>query len=105
MTEGRLRKAQDLLEERRRRNEATDLIDCLQLCDKGRIVLGKNGFGEDLGFSSVKQVDEYLKNMEQLRNTLAHAQDLMIGLEWEDIFVLAQRAEELLQGFENICAE
>lgn len=105
LTEARLKKAEGLLEERKRRNEATDLIDCLQLCDKGRIVLGKNGFGVDLGFPSVSQVDEYLKNMEQLRNTLAHAQDLIIGLEWNDIFVLAERAEDLLQGFEKICAE
>jgi hypothetical protein len=83
----------------------TDFIDSLQLCDKGRIVVAKNWLGADLGFASVRQVDEYLKNMEQLRNTLAHAQDLIMGLEWNDIFVLAERAEDLLQGFEKIRAE
>ena len=38
LSESRLQKAEALLEERKRRNQNLELIDCLQISDKGQII-------------------------------------------------------------------
>jgi hypothetical protein len=39
ITKSRLKKAEELLEERRRRKQFCDLLDCLQFSDKARIII------------------------------------------------------------------
>ena len=87
--------AEQLLQERRHRNEAIDLADCLQFTDKRTIVLKSNSLRHALGFPSKGKGEELLKTLEHLRDELAHAQDIITG-RWPQLVEFAQRAEELL---------
>jgi hypothetical protein len=76
VSEGRLQKAQALLDERRRRNQNVRLIDCLQFSDKGQIIARSEEIRQHTIFTSRRQAEEATKKLEQLRNNVAHAQDL-----------------------------
>jgi hypothetical protein len=93
--ERRLAKAQKLLDERKRRNEAVDLADCLEFCDKRAIVVKTDSVRTRLGFLSIQKGTEQLVELEALRNNLAHAQDIITG-NWPKVVKLAALAEELL---------
>lgn len=74
----RLNKAEDQLKDRRRRNEAIDLADCLQFCDKRDIVLKSDDLCRLIGSDSTATY-ELLKSLENLRNELVHSQDIIAG--------------------------
>jgi hypothetical protein len=76
VSEGRLQKAQALVDERSRRNQTVRLIDCLQFSDKGQIIARHEGIRQQTIFTSRRQAEEATKKLEQLRNNIAHAQDL-----------------------------
>ena len=101
VSENRLAKAEQLLQERKRRNEAIDLADCLQFADKRTIVLRSDTLRHALGFPSKDKGEELLKALEHLRDELAHAQDIITG-RWPQLVALAQRAEELLAACEAL---
>jgi hypothetical protein len=84
LSEARLQKAQELLEERSRRNQALRLFDCLQFADKGRIVASNESIRKHTVFPSRRQAEEAIKKVEQLRNNLAHAQDIL-ATDWDTI--------------------
>jgi len=90
LSEGRLEKARALMEERRRRNESVDLLDCLQLSDKGQILLKNPAVREDMGIQSIKEGQKALKELESLRNNLAHSQDI-IHSNWNAIVMFSER--------------
>jgi hypothetical protein len=83
----RLQKAQALLDERRRRNQALGLLDCLQFSDKGQIVARHEDMRNRTVFASRRQAEEAIKRLEQLRNNLAHAQDIIVS-DWQTIVQL-----------------
>lgn len=103
ISEVRLKSAEKVLSDRKSRNEAIDLADCLQWADKREIVLDSDFLREKLGFSSKKKGEELLKKLEYLRNELAHAQDIITG-RWPELFEFARQAEELLITCENFKA-
>jgi hypothetical protein len=84
LSEGRLQKAQALLEERSRRNQKLHLIDCLQFSDKGQVIARNEELRKQTVFASRSQADEAVKNLEQLRNDLAHAKDILTT-DWDTI--------------------
>jgi hypothetical protein len=88
LSEGRLQKAQTLLQERSRRNQGLELFDCLQFADKGQIVARNEDIRQQTIFNSRNQADTAVKNLEQLRNNLAHAQDTLA--DWDTIMQLCQ---------------
>ncbi len=94
--EGRLRKAEELLAERRRRHRSVDLLDCLQLADKGYILLKAEATREALGVASRSLGKKRLKGLEALRNNLAHSQDI-VTLDWEAIARLSANLERILE--------
>ena len=96
LSEGRKRKAQSLLQERRRRNQVTTLLDCLQLSDKGQLLLRNEQMIQEMGFSSRKEGLRMFKQLETLRNYLAHSQDI-IKIGWDIIVELALRTEKLYE--------
>jgi len=95
LKEKRIEDAQKILEDRKRKNEAIDLADCLQFCDKGDIILKTQELTAALGFSSNNSAEKLLGNLESLRNELAHSQDI-ITENWPEVVELAEAAEELL---------
>jgi CBS domain-containing protein len=76
LSEGRLQKAQGLQAERLRRGSHCRLIDCLQIKDKADILLKKQTHLQLMGFSSRREAEHLGRDIELLRNHLAHGQEL-----------------------------
>jgi predicted transcriptional regulator len=100
----RLAKAEQLFQERQLRNEAIDLVDCLQFADKRTIILKSDVLRHDLGFSSKRKGEEFLKELEHLRDELAHAQDIITG-HWPHLVKVVQEAEQFLAVCERLGSE
>ncbi len=94
VTESRLEKARAIQEERQRRGQHSRLVDCLQLSDKINIMLSHEPTFDSMEFQSKKAGKRVAKEMEQLRNHLAHAQDIAEH-NWVQIVRLTQRIDEL----------
>ena len=93
---GRLEKALSFQTERQRRNQHCALIDCLQLSDKGLILIELPEVLQQLGFDSKRTAKRVIKSLESLRNNLSHAQDIATH-DWAQIARMSQRMEELTQ--------
>jgi len=93
ISKDRLRKAQQMQEERQRRNQHCNLMDCLQLSDKARIAIEHPQILELFGFDSKRSGKQAIRNLESLRNNLAHAQDI-VTYDWAQIARLSQRIDE-----------
>jgi len=98
----RLEIAQGLWRESLAKNEATELIDYLQFCDKRDLVLHHPELMQLLGLTSKRGAEKFLKATEQLRNRLAHAQDLTNGSSWQEVISLAEAIETVLIASESI---
>ena len=94
ISSGRREKAKILLEERLRRGYQCNLLDCLQFSDKLQIVLRNQQFLEGAGFHSASVAKKALKDLESLRNNLAHGQEITTH-DWPPIIRLAQRVQQL----------
>jgi hypothetical protein len=93
LSKERLSKARQMQEERQRRNQHCSLVDCLQLSDKARIAIEHPQIIELFGFESKRSAKQVIKNLESLRNNLAHAQDIVTH-DWAQIARLSQRMGE-----------
>lgn len=102
LKEKRLESAKHLWIDRQHRNEAIDLIDCLQFCDKRDLILAHAEIRSHMGFIFEKSGERFLKAVDDLRNKLAHAQDLVSGSSWADIIDLAKAIEKLLERCEKL---
>ncbi len=92
VSEGRLEKAASLQRERERRGQHSSLLGCLQLSDKGQILIERPEMLEALGFPSKSGARGIIKELESLRNNLAHSQDI-VTYDWAAIARLASRIE------------
>ena len=97
LSDGRIQKAEDLLQERRRRNRDLNLLDCLQLSDKAQIVARNVKLRERTQFESRNQLEKSAKMIEKLRNNLAHSQDIVTN-DWEAILTLSENLDRVLDG-------
>mgnify|MGYP005641987019 CR=1 FL=1 len=102
LKEDRLNSAKERLAERQARNEAIGLADCLQFCDKRVIILKTPEVRESIGLKSKNSGERLLKCAEDLRNKLAHAQDLVTGSSWPAVIDLAKDIEAILKKCEEI---
>ncbi|MBI1241642.1 MAG: hypothetical protein GC195_08875 [Nostoc sp. RI_552] len=98
----RLKIAQQLWRESQQRNEATNLSDYLQFCDKRELVLNQPQLIQKLGLRSKRFGERFLKSAEQLRNRLAHSQNLVSGSSWSELIALAESMEMLLVRCEEV---
>lgn len=96
LSPGRLQKAKELQEERTRRNDARDLLDCLQLSDKGKIIACDEELRGLTRFHSRRGVEQFVSGLESLRNHLAHSQDFAAN--WETILDLARNVRRVVIG-------
>ncbi len=90
---GRLEKARALHAERLRRGHHCALLDCLQFSDKGQILIRNPATLRYLGFETRREARQVLKELESLRNHLAHAQDIVTH-DWAQIARLTRHLEE-----------
>ena len=63
-----------LFNERVANHQELELIDCTQFCDKRKILKSNLDLMHDLGFQSKSLIENFLKELETIRNSLAHAQ-------------------------------
>lgn len=94
VSSNRLEKASQLRDERIRRGQHGELLDCLQFSDKIQLVLQNPEFIRNAGFTSQSAAKKSMKDLESLRNNLAHGQDITRH-DWAPIVRLAQRVQEL----------
>jgi hypothetical protein len=90
----RLEKARQLLDERRRRGQGGELLDCLQLGEKASLLLSDPDELAFFGFESRKSAKRVIKELGSLRNNLAHAQDIVTH-DWAQIARMTARIEAL----------
>lgn len=76
VTEGRLQKALTLRDERQRRGSNCRLVDCLQIKDKVDVLMKDAAHFKLLGLRSKREADRFGRDIETLRNQLAHGQEL-----------------------------
>jgi len=100
MTPSRLQKAVALRDERVRRGQECELLDCVQLSDVARIVLGVPEERAAYGFDTAGAAKRTIKEMESLRNNLAHAQDIVTH-DWAQIARMARNMEILAKESEG----
>ena len=97
LSPARLKKARYLHEERIRINQACTLLDCLQLGDKAHILMREQAVLDAFGFKTTGAAKRVVKDLEALRNNLAHAQDIVAD-NWVQIVRFARRIEEVDDG-------
>lgn len=90
---GRRDKAIALHAERRRAGSDCRMVDCLQIKDKSDILLKDKENMSVLGFSSRNEADRAARDVEKLRNHLAHAQ----ALEPQDLATASRLAAVIRQ--------
>jgi len=91
----RLARARQLQQERARRGRKVDLLDCLQYGDKGWILSYDEDVRAALGQQSRRAARKAVKDMETLRNNLAHTQEI-IPEGWERLVIACSRFEQNL---------
>jgi len=94
MPERLVDKAVSLQAERRRREEIADLVDCLQLEDKLQILLNYPQTMAEAGLGSPREGREMIKEIESLRNKLAHSMDIA-STNWKGIVLIARKLEKI----------
>ncbi len=94
---GRLKKARALREERIGRGQHCELLDCLQYADKVQILMEDPVAMADFGFRTKGAARRTAKELESLRNHLAHAQDI-VSHDWAQIVRMTRRLEEVVRG-------
>ncbi|MDH3916043.1 MAG: HD domain-containing protein [Chromatiales bacterium] len=95
----RVAKAETLKAERERRGLTSRLVDCLQFTDKAQLLTQQPGFLAEMGFSTKGGFKRAAKELESLRNHLAHAQDF-VSHDWAQVVRMAGRIEEFASGYD-----
>ena len=93
LSPSRLDKARELQQERARRGQQADLLDCLQLADKGTILIQDIDVLRDWGFGSKQSAKAALQDLQSLRNHLAHSQAI-VAHHWHQIAGLSRRLDD-----------
>lgn len=76
--------AEALFLKRVERNEEISLLDCLQFCDKKDIVASKSRLRELLELGSKQKARRALERAVDLRDRIAHGQDLVASDSWHN---------------------
>lgn len=97
----RIELAENIYIERRGNNLQLTLLECIQICDKREILRATQKFIEDFKFSK-KGFEKLLKNVEKIRNELAHSQNSIISnLEWAEFVNAIKSLKEFLKKSED----
>ncbi|MHC4185182.1 MAG: hypothetical protein ACYSR4_04535 [Planctomycetota bacterium] len=98
LSANRLGKAEALRQERKRRNQQVRLLDCLHLSDKAQILMKDPTFRNEAGFESRRAAEKGIRDFESLRNSLAHAHDI-VTYDWDMIVEVSQRMDKIMTRF------
>jgi hypothetical protein len=101
ISENRLKNAKEIFNDRCKRNEEIDLVDCLQFCDKLKIFFANEKLSNIVGSTSKTRAKRILIDIKNLRNELAHSQDIITG-NWPKLLELIDDAENILKQLEEV---
>jgi hypothetical protein len=102
----RLQAAQHLLDERRRRNEARTLDECLQFCDKRDLVIDSPALRSKLSLDGKTKADQLLSRAEDLRNDLAHSQASLASTQpWPELLEVVHELQALVERSDKLVEE
>ncbi|MDI9431687.1 MAG: CBS domain-containing protein [Planctomycetota bacterium] len=99
LSKPRLRKTRELLRTREEAGHEIDLLDCLQLGDKGTIIKKTDDLRSSLGFGSKTKCGRFFTDMDQVRNALAHGGDFedIPDMTWEKVLRTFEKARDVLE--------
>ena len=92
--------AERIFANRRSRNQAIDLAECLNFAGKVTVVTNTKQLCRRNGFDSKESAKACLERIVELRNALAHGQDILLGL-WPEIIDIVEDAELILDKCEE----
>lgn len=98
LSTARLERAEELQQERARRGQQVELVDCLQFGDKGWIITFHEELRQALGQRSRREARSMVKEIESLRNNLAHTQEI-IPTGWRQIILTCSQWEDRMESF------
>lgn len=103
--ENRLLEIMKIFETRKGNNDELTLLECAQLCDKRDILTDSDNFRIQFNFSK-NGFERLLKDVEKIRNELAHSQNSIIAnLTWERFVNTISNVESFLNNSEKIVEE
>ena len=100
LTEERVAAARQIFDKRREKKEEIDLSDCLQIVDKAKIFLKDAELLKLTGCPSKQAAEVFFKRVRDLRDALAHANDIING-QWSELGSLITTLEATLERFEK----
>ncbi|MCU7844373.1 MAG: HD domain-containing protein [Candidatus Thiodiazotropha sp. (ex Monitilora ramsayi)] len=95
LSKKRMENAKELQTERIRRGQTGELLDCLQFSDKAQILINSDEVLAQLGFATRRSAKKIIRDLESLRNNLAHSQDI-VAHDWPQIARMTRRIEALV---------
>ena len=105
ITENRLSKAEQLYQERLAKNEDINLIECLQISDKLQIIMNDESLREKFQLPSKNQWKRISNRVRDLRDKIAHSNQLGIDITWEEIIDTLEECEIILEASEELLGE
>ncbi len=92
----RMNLALDIYEKRKCNNQDLSLLECLQFCDKRDLLTKSIRFIKEFDLSKEKFAT-FVKEVEKIRNELAHSQNSIIAdIEWSDFVEIVSHLEAFL---------
>jgi hypothetical protein len=102
LSSSRLKKSEQLLALRRSRAQQTDLVDCLQFCDKRDLILAHEVCTR-LCLGEKNTAEKRLRDAEDLRDLLAHSQqDLTEGSSWAEVIEVIEWVEAVVHASDDL---
>lgn len=101
LKQDRLDASKKLLDRRMGKNENLDLVDCLQFCDKRDIILKSNSILNGIWNESKTSTEKLLDDVINIRDNLAHAQDIITGF-WPKVAENVEKIDKLLGQCEKV---
>jgi hypothetical protein len=97
LKESRISAAEKVLNDRRRKDQEIDLLDCLQFCDKRDLILCHQDLRAALELDKNADPERSLVLLERLRNQLAHSQEDLVGnSSWRNLIPVIEWAETVI---------
>jgi len=92
----RIDKAENILKLRKQRSEDIGLLDCLQFCDKSNIINKIDKIKKIFEIENIKEYSKILGRIEQLRDKIAHSQDIVLETTWPNIITSIENLQNIL---------
>jgi len=97
----RVENAKSVYKLRKEKNEALELIDCIQFCDKRVLLLNNKTLLAQIGFNSKTTFETFLKKTEKIRNEIAHSQMIDSEMSWREVIDVTIKIDRIIEELEE----